>query len=194
MRLVLIASFVLSSFIALCNPWEDKAAIEDFVRRIVKEKNSSFIVEQIPADNGQDVFELESKNGEIILRGNNGVSIGSALNHYLREYCHCLITWNGVNMALPEILPIVKEKIRKTSPYKYRYYLNYCTFNYSMAWWDWERWQQEIDWMTLNGINMPLALTGEEAIWNKVYRDIGFTQAQLDSFFCGPSYFAWFWM
>lgn len=29
-----------------------------------------------------------------------------------------------------------------------------------MAWWDWGRWEREIDWMALNGINLPLALTG----------------------------------
>jgi len=63
-----------------------------------------------------------------------------------------------------------------------------------MAWWDWERWQQEIDWMALHGINMPLALTGEEAIWQDVYRKMGFTDKELESFFTGPSYFSWFWM
>ena len=173
---------------------ENKAAIERFVKRIMKEKAPAFLVEFIEADKGKDVFELESRGNKIVLRGNNGVSIGSALNFYLRNYCHCLITWNGVNMNLPAVLPAVKNKVRKTSPYQYRYYLNYCTFNYSAAWWDWERWQQEIDWMTLNGINMPLAITGEEAIWDRVYRRMGFNQAQLDSFFCGPSYFAWFWM
>jgi alpha-N-acetylglucosaminidase len=36
--------------------------------------------------------------------------------------------------------------------------LNYCTFNYSMSWWDWDRWEKEIDWMALHGINMPLAI------------------------------------
>jgi alpha-N-acetylglucosaminidase len=51
-----------------------------------------------------------------------------------------------------------------------------------MAWWDWDRWQREIDWMTLNGINMPLALTGEEAIWQKVYREMGFTDGELERF------------
>lgn len=174
--------------------WKDKTAVEDFVKRIMKQRAGSFIIEYLPAENGRDVFELETKGDKIILRGNNGVSIGSALNYYLKNYCHCLITWNGVNMNLPAVFPAVEKKIRQSSPHQYRYYLNYCTFNYSMAWWDWERWQQEIDWMALNGINMPLALTGEESVWNKVYRDMGFTRAQLDSFFCGPSYFAWFWM
>jgi len=89
---------------------------------------------------------------------------------------------------------MIKEKIHKATPYQYRYYLNYCTFNYSMSWWDWERWQKEIDWMALNGINMPLAVTGEEAIWQKLYRQMGFTEPELDKFFSGPAYFSWFWM
>ena len=29
-----------------------------------------------------------------------------------------------------------------------------------MAFWNWERWEQEIDWMALQGINLPLAFTG----------------------------------
>lgn len=195
MKIFFLAAFLLAIVSGYCNTtYKDQKEVEAFVERIVKDKAASFSVEFISNDNGKDVFELESINNKIILRGNNGTSIGSALNYYLREYCHCLITWNGVHMALPEALPAVKDKIRKTSPYQYRYYLNYCTFNYSMAWWDWDRWQREIDWMTLNGINMPLAITGEEAIWDKVYRDMGFSQSQLDSFFCGPSYFAWFWM
>jgi alpha-N-acetylglucosaminidase len=63
-----------------------------------------------------------------------------------------------------------------------------------MAWWDWERWQKEIDWMALNGINMPLAITGEEAVWQDVYKSMGFTDKELDAFFSGPAYFSWFWM
>lgn len=39
----------------------------------------------------------------------------------------------------------------------------------SYVWWDWERWEKEIDWMALQGINLPLAFTGQEAIWQKVF-------------------------
>jgi alpha-N-acetylglucosaminidase len=91
--------------------------------------------------------------------------------------------------------PKVKGKIvRKDTPYQYRYYLNYCTFNYSMSWWDWSRWEKEIDWMALHGINMPLAITGEEYTWYLVYKDMGFTDRDLQGFFTGPAYFSWFWM
>jgi len=185
---------------------KDRAALESFLHRIVKDKASVFEIAYIAPENGRDVFELESRAGsagspgsagampKIILRGSNGVSVASALNYYLKNYCHCLITWNGTNLHLPAVLPMVKGRVHKATPYQYRYYLNYCTFQYSMAWWDWDRWQKEIDWMALNGINMPLALTGEEAIWQEVYRSMGFTGPELDRFYSGPAYFSWLWM
>ena len=43
---------------------------------------------------------------------------------------------------------------------EYRYNMNVCTFGYSYAHWDWKRWEREIDWMALNGINMHLAFVG----------------------------------
>jgi len=172
----------------------DKGIVNAFIGRVVGDRSGAFVPEYMAPVNGKDVFEVESRKGKIILRGSNGLSVGAALNCYLREYCHSLVTWNGVDLRLPAVLPVVKTPVHRVTPYQYRYYINYCTFNYSMSWWDWARWQREIDWMTLNGINLPLALTGEEAIWQQVYRRMGFTDAELDKFFCGPAYFAWFWM
>jgi alpha-N-acetylglucosaminidase len=63
-----------------------------------------------------------------------------------------------------------------------------------MSWWDWKRWEKEIDWMALHGINMPLAITGEEYTWYVVYKEMNFSDDELKDFFCGPSYFSWFWM
>jgi len=47
--------------------------------------------------------------------------------------------------------------------------MNVCTVSYSMVWWDWNRWEQEIDWMAMNGINLALAFTGQEYIWYKLF-------------------------
>ena len=170
------------------------AASTALISRVVPKYAAYFIVEPLSDQQERDVFEIESKGGKIILRGTTGVAVASALYYYLTEYCHCQITWNGTNLNLPDVLPVLKEKIQKKTPYQYRYYLNYCTFNYSMSWWNWERWQKEIDWMALHGINMPLAITGEEYTWYEVYKDMGFSDEDLKDFFCGPSYFSWFWM
>jgi alpha-N-acetylglucosaminidase len=177
----------------------DIAAARQLVARILPQRANAFVVEPLSreagsGDAGKDVYEVEASGGRVFLRGNNGVAVASALYYYLTEVCHCQVTWNGVNLQLPAQLPGVSKKVRRLSPYRYRYYLNYCTFNYSMSWWGWERWQQEIDWMALHGINMPLAITGEEYTWDQVYRKMGFSDEEMKEFFSGPAYFAWFWM
>lgn len=173
---------------------EKEQAVYALIKRVVPSHARYFAISFIDKKGAKDVFEVESVGNKIMLRGNNGVAIASALNYYLENVAHCSITWNGTNLKLPDPLPTVREKVRKETPYRYRYYLNYCTFNYTMSWWDWERWQKEIDWMAMNGINLPLAITGQNAIWKRVYNQLGFTDKELESFFSGPAYFNWFWM
>ncbi|MCX2678640.1 alpha-N-acetylglucosaminidase [Galbibacter sp. EGI 63066] len=191
--LLVIGLFLLNGCEKKVAPKEIVGQNRALIERIVPDHASQFIVETIDSDS-TDSFEIESRDDKIVLRGNNGVSIASALYYYLSEYAHCQITWNGTNLDLPEKLPSVPGLVHKDTPYEYRYYLNYCTFNYSMSWWDWLRWEKEIDWMALHGINMPLAITGEEYVWDQVYRSYGFTDEDLDPFFSGPAYFSWFWM
>jgi alpha-N-acetylglucosaminidase len=193
----IFCSALVSLFIFLSREMSGQLNIQAsyaLIKRIIPKHAPFFVIEPLQHQNERDAFEIESKNSKIILRGNNGVAVASALYYYLTEYGHCQVTWNGTNLNLPKVLPVVKQKIHKQTPYQYRYYLNYCTFNYSMSWWDWDRWQKEIDWMALHGINMPLAVTGEEYTWYLVYRDLGFSDDDLKDFFCGPSYFSWFWM
>jgi alpha-N-acetylglucosaminidase len=193
----IIAILILAAIAWGCKSKNDTAngtdAANSLIARIIPQHSHHFKAEIIATDS-LDFFEIETIDGKTVLRGTNGVAIASALYHFLTEYCNCQITWNGINLRLPTPLPVIEEKIRKESPYNYRYYLNYCTFNYSMSWWNWGRWEKEIDWMALHGINMPLAITGEEYIWDKLYRSYGFTDKELDTFFCGPAYLSWFWM
>ncbi len=152
-----------------------------------------FLAETIPADKGRDVFEIDQRPGKIVLRGNNGVAIASALNRYLKDACRCDISWCGDQLSLPPRLPAAK-KVRIVNPHKWRVYFNYCTLSYTAAWWDWERWQREIDFMALNGINMPLAPTGVEAVWYGTLLKFGFSDAEARQFLVGPAFFAWQWM
>ena len=174
---------------------EQKEATEELVDRVTGGRADEFSVVISPDQkDGKDWFLYHAQDGRVVLEGNNGVSVASALGHYLKTHCGWHLSWCGSQQTLPQQLPLPDEKYEAVSPYKYRYYLNYCTFNYSMSWWDFERWQQEIDFMALNGINMPLALTGQNSVWQRVYRRLGFTDKELEGFFSGPAYFNWFWM
>ncbi|BDD08649.1 alpha-N-acetylglucosaminidase [Fulvitalea axinellae] len=166
------------------------------IGRMMPEIADKFVVEAIsPAEGGADVFEIEAgPKGKVVLRGNNGVSVASAFHHYLKEYCKVHFSWNGDQRRVPDVLPLPEKKIRVLNPNKRRVYFNYCTFNYSMSWWDWERWEREIDFMAINGINMPLAVTGLEGVWYNVLRKYDFTDEEARSFLVGPAYSAWQWM
>ena len=88
----------------------------------------------------------------------------------------------------------VSGTIRKVSKLKYSYYMNVCTHSYSSSWWDWKRWEREIDWMALNGINLPLAFTGLEYVTKKVFKEFNFTDEELRNWFTGPAFTAWYRM
>lgn len=194
-RVLLIVFFIAGSLATLASDTTsfNREACLALIRRILPRHASHFIIEPIGQEKSQDVFELESKGDKIVLRGNNGVAVASALNYYLKNYIHADISWNGINLPMPARLPAIPKKIHQRTSYTYRHYFNYCTFNYTSSWWDWDRWEKEIDFMALNGINMPLAMTGQNSVWDRVYRSMGMTDKDMDAFFTGPAYFMWFW-
>lgn len=192
-------SFVILLASALCgltsahgaNPEDAAKAV---LVRLLPAEAEHFELASIPKADGCDVFEIESRNGKVILRGSSGVAICSALNWYLKYYCHASVSWTGNQLKLPDPLPQVQGAIRKPSPHRYRYFFNYCAFSYSFAWWDWPQWERMIDWMALNGVNAPLAVTGQEATWQAVLRNMGLTDQQIAGFIAGPAYLPFGWM
>jgi alpha-N-acetylglucosaminidase len=169
-------------------------AARGLVERLLPDHAQRFVLEAIPRDPAGDVFEIETQGGRVILRGNNGVSLASALNWYLKHHCHAHVSWCGSQLNLPDPLPAVPEKVRQVTPFRYRYCFNYCAFSYSLAWWDWAQWERMIDWMALHGINLPLAVTGQEAVWAGVGRQLGLSDQAMKEFFVGPGFLPFGWM
>ncbi|KAJ5818072.1 hypothetical protein N7474_003663 [Penicillium riverlandense] len=65
------------------------------------------------------------------------------------------------------------------------------TFSYTAAFWNWEEWETQLDWMALRGINLPLAWVGQEKILVEVFREIGLTDAEIATYLSGPAFQAW---
>lgn len=65
------------------------------------------------------------------------------------------------------------------------------TFSYTGAFWSWEDWELELDWLALRGVNLPLAWNGAEKIMVEVFREIGLTDAEIATFMSGPAFQAW---
>jgi len=57
----------------------NKEAVYGLIHRILPAYADHFEISFIPKEDEKDLFEIESVNGKVILRGNNGISIASAL-------------------------------------------------------------------------------------------------------------------
>lgn len=161
----------------------------------------------------QETFVLGSEDGKILVKGTTISAITTGLGWYLNYIAHINISWNSLNEKTVAVknegaayadlseLPLPTVEETHVSDAKYRYYLNTCAFGYSMTSWTWIRWQQEIDWMALHGINMPLQLVGLEEVWRKFLtmeeggkRKYGYDDESAKAFVAGPAFIAWWAM
>lgn len=185
-NLFFICLFCLCTIVRAASP------IQGLLERIDKGTSRKFIIEQVTSPT--DFFELDQQGDKVVIRGNNYVSIATGLNWYLKYYAGVHLSWNGMTAKLPDILPAVPQKERHETEMAYRYDFNYCTHSYTMAFWDWKRWEQEIDWMALHGINLPLAIVGTDVVWYNVLAKLGYTKDEINEFIAGPAFQGWWLM
>lgn len=154
------------------------------------------IVDESISSNGKEAFVITSQEGKPCIKGSNISAVTTGINWYLNHYAHVNLSWNNLTTDLSsKTLPVPTTDETHESSVDYRYYLNYCTFSYSMSVWTWDRWQKEIDWMALHGINMPLQIVGLDVVWrNLLVKDLGYTNDEANAFIAGPCFQAWWGM
>jgi len=167
--------------------------VYDLIERVIPGYSNQFDCRFCSDTDGKDTYRIYNESDKIVLEGNNYISIAAALGQYLKYDAKVNISWCGCNKKLTQKLPAATEYCRVIEQ-KYRVYMNYCTFNYSASWWDFDRWEWEIDYMALNGINMPLSIVGIEAVWYKTLTELGFSDIEARSYLAGPAFSAWQWM
>ena len=94
--------------------------VRNLVGRVLgKQYQDWFVFELREARDGKDVFEIsDAGNGCIRVRGNNGISLASGLNYYLRHFCN--VDYNplfGSNLKMPATAPAVGKKLLKYTDY-----------------------------------------------------------------------------
>ena len=186
--------FLLILLACLCFPFAQlwSNPVHDLLERIDSGASKKFIIQV--KKGSSDFFELDQKGDKVVIRGNNYVNIATGLNWYLKYYAGIHLSWNGMTAELPESLPKVSTPVRKETNLALRYDFNYCTYSYTMAFWDWERWEKEIDWMALHGINLPLAVVGQECVWKNMLEKLGYSKEEINKFIAGPAFLAWWAM
>ncbi|MDE1192338.1 MAG: alpha-N-acetylglucosaminidase [Arachidicoccus sp.] len=141
-----------------------------------------------------DTANYYTQNGKLIIRSSSENAAAYALYDYVKKYCHSSVSHTGDNIQIANILPETKGGEGIRAAYPLRYALNYCTYNYTMSFWNWAQWEKELDWMLLNGVNLMLTPVGTEEVWQKTLAQIGFSDKEIRDFIPGPAFNAWWLM
>ena len=165
------------------------AAVRGVIARYAGEAVAeSLVLEGIDGVEGRAVYEID-QHGRT-LRGCSAVALCKAFYTKVQSKGAGMVTWSGSRFdATAAFQP--SEPVRVVAPYQHYQYFNVVTYGYTMAYWNEARWMQEIDWMALHGIDMPLVLIANEAIAERVWRRLGLSEEEISTSFVGPAHLPW---
>ena len=161
---------------------------QDFLSRQIGNlaKSFSFKIKS----SSQPFYEVSVSGGNANIVASDNVALCKGAYKYLSDNGILHTSWEGDNKNLPVNLPDYQSG-KVPTPFINRAYLNVCAYGYTMPYWDWVRWEKEIDYMASRGINMPLAMEGQEYVWRLLWQEEGLSDNELDSYFCGPPFLPW---
>lgn len=144
------------------------------MRRLIARVGGDPTTVRIERDPGPraSTASFRAQDGVLTLRGTDVPAVASAFAHALHARGD-RITWDTPRLAEPATPWPDSDTTTLHTPFGIRYYLNVVTHGYSTPYWDWARWEQELDGMVLHGVTHPLILTGYEAVLAETLRRAG---------------------
>jgi alpha-N-acetylglucosaminidase len=158
------------------------------LRRLVGRRAEAFRLAVRPS--AKSAYTYSARRGRVTVTASSTVAALYGAYAYLKDNGLAHASWDGGRADLPARLPDGNSGAVEAL-FPHRLYLNTCTFGYTTPFWDWPRWRQEIDWMALHGIDMPLAMEGQEWVWHALWQEEGLSAAELDAYFSGPAFAPW---
>lgn len=182
-------------------PRGDVNAVYDLLDRILPGSRTHFDLSIVDGDCASGVkppcfiMQDNPSHSSVVIAGSSASEVTAAIGAYLREYCNMTFGWprgGGSAYATPRVWPTIGAAAvvqRRNTPWSYM--MNVCTHSYSLVWYSWDDWQRFIDWMALSGINLVLAMTGQEEMQYKVFTQLGLKDEDIRTWFNGPAFLAW---
>ncbi|KAI8998498.1 alpha-N-acetylglucosaminidase [Trametes punicea] len=169
---------------------DDLQGIYALAKRRVPKHADAFSFSLIPGE--PDAFEISDVRNGIQVQCTTVSACARGFYTYLTQYGGVDIWWTGSRLdELPAKLPKVGGTVKGKAIVPYRYHFNTVTFDYTAAFWGFEQWELELDWLALGGVNLPLAWVGYEYILIETFREVGLTDADISDFLSGPAFQAW---
>jgi alpha-N-acetylglucosaminidase len=158
--------------------------------RLLPLQARQFELAPLSAASGRERFRISSANGRIRVEGSTPSALLFGVDWYLKYVAHVQISPDGDRVGTAPF-PLPRAVIERDTPYGHRYALNENVDGYTAPYWDWPRWQREIDVLALSGINAVLVERGTDTVLYRTFRGIGYSDSDIRRWLAQPAHQNW---
>jgi alpha-N-acetylglucosaminidase len=164
---------------------------QNVLNRLLGERAAQFELAALPAKDAHERFRIGTANGRIKIEGTTPSALLFGVNWYLKYVARVEISTNGIRLGTARRWPLPAATIEMETPYAYRYALNQNVDGYTAAYWNWPRWEREIDVLALSGINAVIVERGMDTVLYQTFRDAGYTDQEIRGWITQPAHQNW---
>jgi alpha-N-acetylglucosaminidase len=188
MRRLLTLLIVLIPLVARADALDGARGV---LERLLPKQARQFELALIPATDGRERWRLSNGGGRIRVEGTSPSAVLFGVNWYLKYLARVEISPNGDRVPASQHFPLPRRPIAGATPYSVRYALNENVDGYTTPYWDWPRWQREIDLLALSGINAVLVERGTDSVLHDTFRDFGYGDEEIRAWITQPAHQNW---
>ncbi|MFF0448359.1 alpha-N-acetylglucosaminidase [Streptomyces sp. NPDC004609] len=166
----------------------DTAPARAALRRLLPRHAGQFALR---ATEGPERFRVTGSTGRIEVEGTSPAVLLTGVHWYLKYVCRAHISWSGSQLRLPERLPAPSRPLERSATVPHRFAFNDTHDGYTAPYADWARWERLIDVLALHGCNEVLVTPGHEAVYHRLLKDFGYSDAEARTWLPAPSHQAW---
>jgi len=161
------------------------------VQRVLGRQSAQIELATLAAqDDGRERFRISADGQRVKVEGSSTSALLFGVNWYLKYTAHRQVSTNG-NRLGDEPLPLPDGPIEHSARFAWRYALNQNTDGYTMPYWDWPRWEREIDVYALSGVNAMIVERGMDSVLYETFRDFGYSDRELRAWITQPAHQNW---
>lgn len=169
----------------------DLRPAQGVLQRLLGDRATQMELVTIASKDGHERFRISADEGHIKVEGSSTSALLMGANWYLKYVAQVQVSTNGIRLGTARHLPLPTRAIEQDAVYPYRYALNQNADGYTMPYWDWGRWQHEIDVYALSGINAMIIERGMDTVLYQTFLEFGYTDAEIRGWITQPAHQNW---
>lgn len=139
---------------------------------------------------GEEFYEIRPDGEKVLLIGSSRTAVAAAYYRFLTDCCDMdLSPCGNIEVYANDNIRPPNETISQRIPYDKRVSMTYETFANDAFCWDFERWERELDYLAMQGVNLLPMPVGHEAVWYYGALDIGINREDAMEFLSNPCYY-----